>query len=94
MNKYTLKARHGITPDQLRKQFYTTQNRRCIICENELEFGHATCYDKPSGKIVCRGCMMLLNAIRLALGDRLDRAMALVKGGGSSGSSGDNSCTS
>ena len=80
MNKYRLKARHGITPDQLRKQFYTNQNRRCVICENELEFGHATCYDGPSGKVVCRRCKMLLNAIRLALGDRLDRAMALVSG--------------
>ena len=80
MNKYRLKAQHGITPDQLRKQFYTNQNRRCVVCENELEFGHATCYDGPSGKVVCRRCKMLLNAIRLALGDRLDRAMALVKG--------------
>ena len=88
MNKYRLKARHGITPDQLRKQFYTNQNRRCVVCENELEFGHATCYDGPSGKVVCRRCKMLLNAIRLALGDRLDRAMALVSGG-SDGNGGD-----
>ena len=91
MNKYSLKARHGITPDQLRKQFYTNQNRRCVVCENELEFGHATCYDGPSGKVVCRRCKMLLNAIRLAMGDRLDRAMALVKGDGSNGNEG-NSC--
>jgi len=90
MNKYQLKTRHGLTPDQLRKQFYTTQNRRCVICENELEFGHATIYDGPSGKIVCRRCKMLLNALRLALGDRLDRAMALVTG--SSDGSGNNSC--
>ena len=33
---------------------------------------------------------MLLNAIRLALGDRLDRAMALVSG--SKGGSGGDSC--
>lgn len=92
MNKYRLKARHGITPDQLRKQFYTNQNRRCVVCENELEFGHATCYDGPSGKVVCRRCKMLLNNIRSALGDRLDRAMALIKGGGSDGNGG-NSCT-
>lgn len=92
MDKYKLKAIHGITPEQLRKQFYTTQNRRCVICENELEFGHATLYDKLSGKVVCRGCKMLLNAIRSALGDRLDRAMALVTGGGSNGNDGDK-CT-
>lgn len=80
VNKYRLKTKHGITPDQLRKQFYTTQNRRCAVCENELEFGHATCYDGPSGKVVCRRCKMLLNALRLALGDRLDRAMVLIMG--------------
>ena len=80
MDKYKLMAIHGITPDQLRKQFYTTQNRRCAICENELEFGHATCYDRPSGKVVCRRCKMLLNVIRSALGDRLDRAMVLIGG--------------
>lgn len=78
MDKYKLKALYGITPDQLRKQFYTTQNRRCVICDNELEFGHGTVYDGLSGKVVCRGCKMLLNAIRLAVGDRLDRAMALI----------------
>ena len=88
MNKYRLKTRHGITPDQLRKQFYTNQNRRCAICENELEFGHATCYDGPSGKVVCRRCKMLLNNIRSALGNRLDRAMVLVKGGGSDSNGG------
>ena len=80
MDKYKLKALHGITPEQLRKQFYIAQNRRCVICENELEFGHATVYDRPSGKVVCRSCKMLLNALRLALGDRLDQAMALVVG--------------
>lgn len=79
MNKYRLMSQHGITPDQLRKQFYTAQNRRCAICENELEFGHATIIDS-SGKIVCRRCKMLLNAIRSAPGDRLDRAMVLVRG--------------
>ena len=89
MNKYTLWSKHGITPDQLRKQFYTNQNRRCVVCENELEFGHATCYDGPSGKVVCRRCKMLLNAIRLAMGGRLDRAMVLVLGskGGNEGDS-------
>ena len=80
MNKYKLKALHGITPEQLCKQFYTTQDRRCAVCDNELEFGHATLWDKPSGKVVCRGCKMLLNAIRSALGTKLDRAMALVVG--------------
>ena len=84
MNKYKLKTVHGITPEQLRKQFFTAQNRRCVICENELEFGHATCYDKPSGKVVCRGCKMLVNCVRSALGTKLDRVMALVVGGNDS----------
>lgn len=92
MNKYKLKSAHGITPDQLRKQFYTTQDRRCAVCENELEFGHATVYDGPSGKVVCRKCKMLLNAIRSALGSQLDRAMALALGGDSDGNE-DNKCT-
>lgn len=89
MDKYKLKALHGITPEQLRKQFYTTQDRRCAVCDNELEFGHATIYD-ISGKVVCRGCKMLLNAIRSALGTKLDRAMALVRGG--SGGNEGNKC--
>ena len=80
MNKYLLKTKHGMTPDQLRIQFYETQHRRCVICENELELADLnTVIDTPSRKVLCRKCGMLVRAIRLARGAQLDRAIELVK---------------
>lgn len=51
-------------PDYVRKQFYDTQDRRCPVCEIEIEYGAGLYEDKPSGKVLCRGCWLLVHHMR------------------------------
>lgn len=82
LNKYYLKARYGITPEQFRKQLYAVQNRRCFLCGplgDELVAGLHAVYDGESGKVVCKKCKMLLNLLRKSNPTIMKAALELIE---------------
>lgn len=74
------KIRYNVTPDYVRKVFFTRQNGRCALCETNLEFGQMTCYDKLTDSVVCRKCKLVLSSIRSLPAGLLEKALEMAKG--------------
>lgn len=68
-------------PEHIRRQFYDVQNRRCPVCDIEVEYGKALYEDKPSGLILDQGCWILVHHMRKKRGLVLDNAVKLVCNG-------------
>lgn len=81
-NKSYYKVRYGVTPQYVRHIFFGRQEQRCKLCEDNLEFGAQTCYDKPTDSVVCKRCKLALNSIRSLFcgAGLLERALKMAKG--------------
>lgn len=74
------KIRYGVTPEYVRRLFFGRQDRRCKLCDDNLEYGKQTCYDKPTDSVVCKRCKLVLNSIRSLSGQFLEKALKMAKG--------------
>jgi len=64
--------------EKFRHQFYEVQDRRCPVCDVEIEWGASPFEHKPSGLLLCRKCYFLVRRIRWYVGPVLDRAIRLI----------------
>ena len=80
MNKYQVKQL-GITPEQYRKIFYAEQQQRCQGCDNQIDYGHGSVFDKEVKRFFCRKCAIILNSLRAVPSVVMEKLIDIVKNG-------------
>ncbi len=68
-------------PEHVRRQFFDAQDRRCPVCDMEIEYGSRWLWDKVSELVLCGKCFHLCDSLRWYAGPTLDRAIKLVMDG-------------
>ena len=67
--------------DREKHQFFVVQDRRCPVCDIEIEYGSAYYEDKPTKLMLCHKCWLLVHHMRKKQGLMLDNAYRLVCNG-------------
>jgi len=80
MAAYATLKRLGMTDSEHRKQFFGVQNQRCVVCTEQLVYGHASICDKVTKTFFCRACARAIACIRKVRPDLRDKLLLWAEG--------------